>query len=170
MLLRQEQVRKEIWTYVLAYNLIRRIMAQAASQHGILPRNISFKATLQVLEAASRRRDSAELDGDLGREPAEAVDQEPGGRIGARDRSPKTHRTVPARGGVEGQQADQGEAPVVLELQPVAGEVRPGPLKAPDGSRVAPADASPAASVRATSVVRDPSKATRSTVTAIPPG
>ena len=46
-----ELVRKEIWTHVLAYNLIRTIMAQAASQHGIAPRSISFKATLQVLEA-----------------------------------------------------------------------------------------------------------------------
>jgi hypothetical protein len=49
--LRPEQVRKEIWTHVLAYNLIRTIMAQTASQHGIAPRTISFKATLQVLEA-----------------------------------------------------------------------------------------------------------------------
>jgi Transposase DDE domain len=46
-----EQVRKEIWTHVLAYNLIRTIMAQAASAHGIAPRTISFKGTLQVLEA-----------------------------------------------------------------------------------------------------------------------
>ena len=49
--LRPEQVRKEIWTHVLAYNLIRTIMAQAASQHGIVPRTISFKGTLQVLAA-----------------------------------------------------------------------------------------------------------------------
>ena len=49
--LRPEQVRKEIWTHVLAYNLIRTIMAQAASQYGIVPRTISFKGTLQVLEA-----------------------------------------------------------------------------------------------------------------------
>jgi hypothetical protein len=49
--LKPEQVRKEIWTHVLAYNLIRTIMAQAASQHGIVPRTISFKATLRVLEA-----------------------------------------------------------------------------------------------------------------------
>jgi hypothetical protein len=46
-----ELVRKEIWTHVLAYNLIRTIMAQAASQNGMTPRSISFKATLQVLEA-----------------------------------------------------------------------------------------------------------------------
>src|SRR6478672_4344897 len=46
-----ELVRKEIWTHVLAYNLIRTVMAQAASAHGTAPRSISFKATLQVLEA-----------------------------------------------------------------------------------------------------------------------
>ena len=46
-----ELVRKEIWTHILAYNLIRTIMAQAATQHGIEPRSISFKGTLQTLEA-----------------------------------------------------------------------------------------------------------------------
>lgn len=46
-----ELVRKEIWTHVLAYNLIRTIIAQAASKHGVPPRWISFKATLQTLEA-----------------------------------------------------------------------------------------------------------------------
>ena len=46
-----ELVRKEIWTHILAYNLIRTGMAQAASRHGIQPRAISFKATLQILEA-----------------------------------------------------------------------------------------------------------------------
>jgi hypothetical protein len=44
-------VRKEIWMHVLAYNLIHTVMAQAASQSGTSPRSISFKATLQVLEA-----------------------------------------------------------------------------------------------------------------------
>jgi hypothetical protein len=46
-----ELVRKEIWTHVLAYNLIRTIMAQAASQHELQPREISFKGTVQTLEA-----------------------------------------------------------------------------------------------------------------------
>lgn len=46
-----ELVRKEIWTHALAYNLIRAVMAQAASQHELLPRTISFKGTLQTLEA-----------------------------------------------------------------------------------------------------------------------
>jgi Transposase DDE domain len=46
-----ELVRKEIWTHVLAYNLIRTVMAQAAASHGMAPRAISFKGTLQILEA-----------------------------------------------------------------------------------------------------------------------
>ena len=46
-----ELVRKEIWTHVLAYNLIRTIMAQAARSHGTEPRSISFKGTVQTLEA-----------------------------------------------------------------------------------------------------------------------
>lgn len=46
-----ELVRKEIWTHILAYNLIRTIIAQAASKHDLLPRSISFKGTLQTIEA-----------------------------------------------------------------------------------------------------------------------
>ena len=46
-----ELVRKELWTHILAYNLIRTIMAQAAKQDGIEPRSISFKGTVQTLEA-----------------------------------------------------------------------------------------------------------------------
>lgn len=61
-----EQVRKELWTHVLAYNLIRTVMAQAATKHGIEPRSISFKGALQTLEAfqpviALGRRDLASL-------------------------------------------------------------------------------------------------------------
>jgi hypothetical protein len=37
---------------VLPYNLIRTIMGQAASQIGIEPRAVSFKATIQILEAS----------------------------------------------------------------------------------------------------------------------
>jgi Transposase DDE domain len=46
-----ELVRKELWTHILAYNLIRTIMAQAASQQGIEPRSISFKGAVQTLAA-----------------------------------------------------------------------------------------------------------------------
>ena len=46
-----ELVRKEVWAHVLAYNLIRAIIAKAATKHKIEPRSISFKATIQTLEA-----------------------------------------------------------------------------------------------------------------------
>jgi hypothetical protein len=44
-------VRKEIWMHLLAYNLIRKLMAQAAAEAGVSPRDISFKGTLQTLVA-----------------------------------------------------------------------------------------------------------------------
>jgi hypothetical protein len=46
-----ELVRKEIWTHILAYNLIRAIIAQAANKHNVEPRTISFKGAVQTLEA-----------------------------------------------------------------------------------------------------------------------
>ena len=39
---------KEIWIYFLAYNLIRLLMVQAALQADCLPRQISFKHTVQL--------------------------------------------------------------------------------------------------------------------------
>jgi hypothetical protein len=42
-------VRKEIWMHLLAYNLIRKLMAQAATAADLCPRDISFKGTLQTL-------------------------------------------------------------------------------------------------------------------------
>lgn len=45
-----ELVRKEIWTHILAYHLIRTILAQATSKHDIEPRTISFKGAVQTLE------------------------------------------------------------------------------------------------------------------------
>jgi len=44
-------VRKEIWMHLLAYNLIRTLMTQAALAAGCWPRDISFKGTLQILVA-----------------------------------------------------------------------------------------------------------------------
>jgi hypothetical protein len=46
-----ELVRKELWAHILAYNLIRTIMAQAAAARCIEPRTISLKGTIQTLEA-----------------------------------------------------------------------------------------------------------------------
>jgi hypothetical protein len=40
-----EMAEKEIWVYLLAYNLIRILMAQAALLADILPRQLSFKHT-----------------------------------------------------------------------------------------------------------------------------
>jgi hypothetical protein len=46
-----EMVGKEIWAHLLAYNLIRTVIAQAASQHGKQPRQISFTRAMRTLEA-----------------------------------------------------------------------------------------------------------------------
>jgi hypothetical protein len=43
-----EMVRKELWVYLLAYNLIRLLMAQAAALADQVPRQLSFKHTVQV--------------------------------------------------------------------------------------------------------------------------
>jgi Transposase DDE domain len=44
-------VRKEIWMHLLAYNLIRGVMAKAAKAHHKEPRQLSFKGTLQTMTA-----------------------------------------------------------------------------------------------------------------------
>ena len=46
-----EMVRKEIWAHLLAYNLIRTVIAQAAAKHGKHPRQISFMRAMRTLEA-----------------------------------------------------------------------------------------------------------------------
>jgi len=44
-------VRKEIWMHLLAYNLVRKLMAQAGASVGVCARDLSFKGTLQTLLA-----------------------------------------------------------------------------------------------------------------------
>ena len=44
-------VHKEVWAHVIAYNLIRTIIAQAAENQHVKPRTISFKGTMQTLNA-----------------------------------------------------------------------------------------------------------------------
>lgn len=46
-----EMVRKEIWAHLLAYNLVRKVVAQAAAEFQLKPWQISFKAALQTLRA-----------------------------------------------------------------------------------------------------------------------
>jgi hypothetical protein len=42
-------VRKEVWLHMLAYNLVRETMAQAAARNGMDPHEISFKGALQAM-------------------------------------------------------------------------------------------------------------------------
>jgi len=44
-------VRKEIYVHLLAYNLIRTVMAQTAHRYDVSPRTLSFKGALQQLNA-----------------------------------------------------------------------------------------------------------------------
>jgi hypothetical protein len=46
-----EMARKEVWAHVLAYNLVRAVMAQAAARHEVPPRSISFTGAMQTLGA-----------------------------------------------------------------------------------------------------------------------
>ncbi len=47
-----EMVRRELWTTLLAYNLIRTTICSAASLHGKRPREISFVAASQYILAS----------------------------------------------------------------------------------------------------------------------
>ena len=44
-------VRKEVYGHLLAYNLMRGVMAEAARRHGIPPRGLSFQGARQTIEA-----------------------------------------------------------------------------------------------------------------------
>ena len=54
--LNPEMAIKEIWVYLLAYNLIRLMMAQAAQLAECLPRQLSFKHTVQLWIAWEHHR------------------------------------------------------------------------------------------------------------------
>jgi hypothetical protein len=46
-----EMVRKEIWMHLLAYNLVRTVMAEAAARAGIEAREVSFAGAVQTINA-----------------------------------------------------------------------------------------------------------------------
>jgi hypothetical protein len=46
-----EMVRREVWAHLLAYNLARKVLAQAALAQGLTPRRLSFAGALQTLDA-----------------------------------------------------------------------------------------------------------------------
>jgi len=57
-----EMAQKEIWVYLLAYNLIRLMMAQSALLADITPRRISFKHCLQLWLISIQRIDTTDDD------------------------------------------------------------------------------------------------------------
>lgn len=46
-----EMVDKEIWVHLLAYNLLRTVMADAAKKHRVKPRQLSMKGAAQAVQA-----------------------------------------------------------------------------------------------------------------------
>jgi hypothetical protein len=54
-----EMVRKEIWAHLLAYNLLRTVMAVAAAESDAEPRDISFKGAKQAVTAFAPKIEAA---------------------------------------------------------------------------------------------------------------
>ena len=54
-----DMVVKEIWAHLLAYNLLRTVMAVAAAGHGLEPRQVSFKGAKQVVTAFAPKLEAA---------------------------------------------------------------------------------------------------------------
>ena len=54
-----EMVQKEIWAHLLAYNLLRTVMAVAAAENGIEPRRVSFKGAKQAVTAFAPKIETA---------------------------------------------------------------------------------------------------------------
>jgi hypothetical protein len=54
-----DMVHKEIWTHLLAYNLLRTVMAVAAHENDIEPRRVSFKGAKQALTAFAPKIEAA---------------------------------------------------------------------------------------------------------------
>ena len=57
-----DMVRKEIWVHLLAYNVVRKIILDAAIKCGSQPRHISFKAVVQTFNHYSTLWRSPEID------------------------------------------------------------------------------------------------------------
>jgi hypothetical protein len=54
-----EMVREEIWAHLLAYNLLRTVMAVAAAESGTEPRKVSFKGAKQAVTAFAPKIEAA---------------------------------------------------------------------------------------------------------------
>lgn len=87
-------VEKELWVHLLAYNLIRLLMAQAAFEAGVHPRELSFKHTVQLwTEWTAHKVDPSAAPGVLFRLIAQPTVANRPGRIEprARKRRPKPY-------------------------------------------------------------------------------
>ena len=58
-----EMVHKEIWAHLLAYNLLRTVMAVAAAESDAEPRHISFKGAKQAVTAFAPKLEAAPPEG-----------------------------------------------------------------------------------------------------------
>jgi hypothetical protein len=54
---------KEIWAHLLAYDLLRTVMAVAAAESGAEPRQVSFKGAKQALTAFAPKLEAARPEG-----------------------------------------------------------------------------------------------------------
>jgi Transposase DDE domain len=54
-----EMVEKEIWAHLLAYNLLRTVMAVAAAERGLEPRQVSLKGAKQAVTAFAPKLEAA---------------------------------------------------------------------------------------------------------------
>jgi hypothetical protein len=57
-----EMVHKEIWTHLLAYNLLRTVMSVAAEDNDTEPRKVSFKGAKQALTAFAPKIEAAKAE------------------------------------------------------------------------------------------------------------
>ena len=95
-------VRREIWTHLLAYNMIRRSILQSAQASGLSPRELSFTAAMQAITAswvvavlADREMFGVLVDAHLANLAGHRVGNRPG-RVEPRatKRRPKPHRLL----------------------------------------------------------------------------
>lgn len=55
-----EMIHKEVWTHLLAYNLLRTVMAVAPNENEIEPREVSFKGAKQTVTSFAPKIEAAE--------------------------------------------------------------------------------------------------------------
>ena len=103
-----EMLRKELWTHLLGYNLIRSVQARAALEHDRTPDRLSFAAAMQHLEAKRDLLTSTQGEDRQvvlrkpsgGRSPSGGSATDPTGSSRGRwRRGPKRTRSCECRGG-----------------------------------------------------------------------